>query len=207
MLRRRSGGTGRPAPRRRSVVWVPAAASLFSQVPLRQENAYLSIGERCNANGSKKFRELQAAGDWEGCVAMGREQQKEGSHTLDLCTAFVGRDEIADMTAVVARMVGSVSAPLVIDSTELPVIEAALKLYGGKAIINSINFEDGEDAPARRLELARKYGASIIPFWLEAIYDKPQLFQQDRIHPTVEGIDRLVEDTVDDVREALPPIG
>ena len=126
--------------------WTPAVASLYGQVPLRQENAWLSIGERCNANGSRKFRQLQETGDWDGCVEMGREQVREGSHTLDLCTAFVGRDEVADMTQAVTRMRGAVNAPLVINSTEYPVLEAALKLYGGKPIINSINFEDGEDA-------------------------------------------------------------
>ena len=167
MLRRRAGAARRPAAKRRSVHWVPAVASLYAQVPLRQENAWLAIGERCNANGSRKFRELQAALDWDGCVAMAREQVKEGSHTLDLCTAFVGRDEIADMTAMVTRLRGAVPAPLVIDSTELPVIEAALKLYGGKAIINSINFEDGEEAPAARLALAKRFGAAVIALTID----------------------------------------
>ena len=128
MLRAREGGARRPAPVKRTSLWVPGLASLYSPVPLRQENAYLSIGERCNANGSKKFRQLQEAGDWEGCIEMGREQVGEGSHTLDLCTAFVGRDEVRDMTEVVQRMRTAVNAPLVFDSTELPVLEAALKL-------------------------------------------------------------------------------
>ncbi|MCA1974408.1 MAG: dihydropteroate synthase, partial [Caenispirillum sp.] len=132
-----------------------------------QENAFLSIGERCNANGSKKFRELQEAEDWDGTVAMGRDQVKEGSHTLDVCTAFVGRDEISDMTNVITRMRGSVNAPLVVDSTETPVLEAALKLYGGKAIINSINFEDGEGHAAERLKLAKKYGAAVIALTID----------------------------------------
>ncbi|MCW5751807.1 MAG: methionine synthase [Alphaproteobacteria bacterium] len=167
MLREVAGGQARPEPRRRQPVWVPGIASLYGQVPLRQENAYLSIGERCNANGSKKFRELQAAGDWDGCVAIGREQVREGSHALDLCTAFVGRDEKAEMNELVARMRGAINAPLVIDSTELPVIEAALKLYGGKPIINSINFEDGEAPAARRLELARKFGAAVIALTID----------------------------------------
>lgn len=167
MLRRRGGPAGRPAVIRRSVHWLPSVASLYSQVPLRQENAFLSIGERCNANGSRKFRECQEREDWDGAIAMGREQVREGSHTLDVCTAFVGRDEIRDMTEVVARMRGSVNAPLVIDSTELPVIEAALKLYGGKAIINSINFENGEEAAAKRLALARKFGAAVIALTID----------------------------------------
>ncbi len=167
MLRDRAGSGLRPTPMRREVHWVPSVASLYAQVTLRQENAFLSIGERCNANGSKKFRELQEAEDWDGCVAMARDQVKEGSHTLDVCTAFVGRDEISDMTRVVERMRGSVTAPLVIDSTELPVLEAALKLYGGKAILNSINFEDGEEPAARRLELARRFGCAVIALTID----------------------------------------
>ena len=148
-------------------VWAPAVASLYGQVALRQENAWLSIGERCNANGSRKFRRLQEEGDWDGCVEMGREQVKEGSHTLDLCTAFVGRDEVADMTQAVTRLRGAVNAPLVIDSTEFPVLEAACKLYGGKPIINSINFEDGEAAAEQRLRLARRFGAAVIALTID----------------------------------------
>src|SRR5258706_8244841 len=158
---------GRPAVKSRSVVWVPAVASLYGQVPLRQENAYLSIGERCNANGSKRFRVLQEQHDWEGCVEMAREQVREGSNTLDVCTAFVGRNEISDMTEVVSRLRGSVNAPLVIDSTEYPVLEAALKLYGGKAILNSINFEDGEDAADKRLTLAKRFGTAVIALTID----------------------------------------
>jgi len=167
MLRRRAGNHVRPQRKARTPHWVPSVASLYAQMPLRQENAFLAIGERCNANGSKKFRELQAAGDWEGCVAMGREQQQEGSHALDVCTAFVGRDEMSEMNEVVRRLTGAVTVPLVIDSTEYPVIEAALKLYGGKPIINSINFEDGEEPPAKRLELARKFGAAMIALTID----------------------------------------
>ncbi len=154
-------------PRQRKPAWAASVASLYGQVPLRQENAYLSIGERCNANGSRKFRQLQDQGDWDGCVDMGREQVKEGSHTLDLCTAFVGRDEVADMTEAVTRMRGAINAPLVIDSTEYPVLEAALKLYGGKPIINSINFEDGEEAADKRLKLARRFGTAIIALTID----------------------------------------
>src|SRR2546429_8402423 len=160
MLRRIGRDRPRPAPKTRHPVWTPSVASLYSQVPLRQENAYLSIGERCNANGSRAFRRLQEQGDWEGCVEIGREQVKEGSHTLDVCTAFVGRDEIAEMSEIVSRMRGSINAPLVIDSTEYPVLEAAMKLYGGKPIINSINVQAGAEAAAKRLKLARRFGAA-----------------------------------------------
>ena len=167
MLRRLGGEKRRPAVATRSVHWVPSVASLYGQVALRQENAYLSIGERCNANGSKKWRQYQEAHDWDGCLDMAREQIKEGSHTLDVCTAFVGRDEGAEMEEVIKRMVGSVTAPLVIDSTELGVMERALQLYGGKAILNSINFEDGEGPARQRLELARKFGAAVIALTID----------------------------------------
>ncbi|MBS0560896.1 MAG: homocysteine S-methyltransferase family protein, partial [Proteobacteria bacterium] len=172
MLRKRhekNGGGFRPAPVVRKPVWVPGVASLYQPVPFRQENSYFSIGERCNANGSKKWRELQQAHDWDGCVAMGREQIGEGSNSLDVCTAFVGRDELAEMTEVVRRFTSSVNAPLVIDSTETPVIEAALKLHGGKPIINSINFEDGEGHATDRLVLARRFGAAVIALTIDEV--------------------------------------
>ncbi|HKS89335.1 MAG TPA: methionine synthase [Stellaceae bacterium] len=167
MLRRIGRDRPRPLPKQRNAAWTPSAASLYGQVPLRQENAYLSIGERCNANGSRAFRRLQEAGDWEGCVEIGREQVKEGSHALDLCTAFVGRDETAEMGEIVSRMRGAINAPLVIDSTEYPVLDAALKLYGGKPIINSINFEDGEEAANKRLTLAKRFGAAVIALTID----------------------------------------
>ncbi|MCS6891050.1 MAG: methionine synthase [Rhodovarius sp.] len=167
MLRRRAGSRRRPAPVPRRAVWVPSVASLYSAVPLRQENSYFSIGERCNANGSKAWRERQAAHDWDGCLAIGREQVAEGSNALDLCTAFVGRDELAEMCEVVRRFTASINAPLVIDSTETAVIEAALKLHGGKPIINSINFEEGERAAEERMILARKFGAAVIALTID----------------------------------------
>ncbi len=169
MLRRRASGGGnpRPAPVLRKPVWVPSVASLYQSVPLRQENAFFAIGERCNANGSKKWREAQEKHDWDGCVSMGREQLGEGSNALDVCTAFVGRDENAEMTEVVRRFTSSVNAPLVIDSTETPVIAAALKLHGGKPIINSINFEDGEGHATDRLRLAKQFGAAVIALTID----------------------------------------
>ncbi len=167
MLRRRDGAKFRPAPVMRKPVWVPAVASLYSQTSLRQENSYFSIGERCNANGSKRWRELQERGDWDGCVAMAREQVAEGSNALDVCTAFVGRDEGGEMDEVIRRFSAAVNAPLVIDSTETPVIERALKLHGGKPIINSINFEDGEAAADARLKLARRFGTGVIALTID----------------------------------------
>ena len=165
MLRRI--GNRRPAPVARKPVWIPSVASLYTQTPLRQENSYFSIGERCNANGSKKWRELQERGDWDGCVAVAREQVAEGSNSLDVCTAFVGRNEVVEMNEVITRFTNSVNAPLVIDSTETNVLEAALKLHGGKPVINSINFEDGEAAATDRLVLARKFGAAVIALTID----------------------------------------
>ena len=171
MLRARtkSGTKFRPAPVARKPVWVPGVASLYQAVPLRQENALFAIGERCNANGSKKWRELQEQLDWDGCISMGREQLGEGSHALDICTAFVGRNETSEMNEVIRRFTASVNVPLVIDSTETPVIEAALKLHGGKPIINSINFEDGEGHAADRLILAKKFGAAVIALTIDEV--------------------------------------
>ena len=162
-------GQPRPAPVPRRPLWVPSVASLYGATPLRQENSYFSIGERCNANGSKKWRELQEAGDWDGCVAVGREQVAEFSNALDICTAFVGRNEVAEMNEIITRFTASVNAPLVIDSTETPVIEAALKLHGGKPIINSINFEDGEGHATDRLVLAKKFGAAVIALTIDEV--------------------------------------
>ncbi|APH53374.1 5-methyltetrahydrofolate--homocysteine methyltransferase [Granulibacter bethesdensis] len=167
MLRRRAGARLRPAPVKRNAIWVPSVASLYGQTSLRQENAYFSIGERCNANGSKKWREAQEQHDWDTCISMGREQVGEGSNALDICTAFVGRNEGLEMDEVIRRFTSSVNAPLVIDSTETPVIEAALKLHGGKPIINSINFEDGEHAAEERMILARKFGAAVIALTID----------------------------------------
>ncbi len=166
---RKVGKGFRPVPAARKHYWVPSVASLYGAVSLRQENAYFSIGERCNANGSKAWRERQAAHDWDGCVAIGREQVAEASNSLDICTAFVGRDEMAEMNEVITRFTSSVNAPLVIDSTETPVIEAALKLHGGKPIINSINFEDGEQAAIDRLVLAKKFGACVIALTIDEV--------------------------------------
>jgi 5-methyltetrahydrofolate--homocysteine methyltransferase len=122
MLRAIAEDGFRPAPKARAVEQAPQLASLFSAGPLRQENAYLSIGERCNANGSKRFRELQEAQDWDGCVAMGREQQREGAHTLDLCTpsSAATRWPNDGRHHLDARQV---DAPIVFDSTEYPVLE------------------------------------------------------------------------------------
>lgn len=154
-------------PKTRSPVWEPSVSSLYTATSLRQENAVFAIGERSNANGSKKFRELLAEEDWDALTAIGRDQVKEGSHALDVCTAYVGRPEATDMTEVISRYRGQVTVPLVIDSTEIPVLETALKLIGGKSIINSINFEDGEEKAATILGFARKFGAGVVALTID----------------------------------------
>jgi len=154
-------------PKQRSVTREPSVSSLYQSMPIRQDNAILAIGERTNANGSKKFRELLAAGDIDGMVGMAREQVKDGSHLLDVCAAYVGRDEVSDMTAVVKRFAADVTVPLVIDSTEPPVIEVALKLAGGKCVINSINLEDGEGKLDTVCRIARRYGAAVIALTID----------------------------------------
>ena len=169
MLRRLGGDKHRPMPIPRRFHWVPSVASLYSATALRQENSYFSIGERCNANGSKAWRTAQEANDWDSCLAIGREQVAEGSNSLDICTAFVGRDEMREMSEVITRFTSSVNSPLVIDSTETNVIEASLKLHGGKPIINSINFEEGEGAAHDRMKLAKKFGAAVIALTIDEV--------------------------------------
>jgi len=154
-------------PKPRKPALKPSVSSIYQSVTIRQETDCLAIGERTNANGSRKFRELLTAGDVDGMVQMAREQVRQGSHLLDVCTACVGRDEIADMSEVIKRFSRDVAAPLVIDSTELPVLEAALKLAGGKCIINSINLEDGEERADKVCRLARRHGAALIALTID----------------------------------------
>ncbi len=154
-------------PRPRRVTAEPSVSSVYQSVTIRQDNAFLAIGERTNANGSKKFRELLAAGDVDGMVQMAREQVRQGSHLLDVCTAYVGRSEVADTAEVIRRFATDVTVPLVIDSTEVPVLETALKLAGGKCVINSINLEDGEERLDRVCRLAKRHGAALIALTID----------------------------------------
>lgn len=150
------------SPKRTDWEYTPAVSSIYTSVPMIMTPAPLMVGERCNANGSKKFKQLLEKNDYDSMVNMAKEQIKEGAHVLDVCVAFVGRDEAKDMEEVMKRFNTAVSIPLVIDSTEVNVIEVALKNYAGKAIINSINFEDGTEKADKILELAKKYGAAVI---------------------------------------------
>ncbi len=154
-------------PAKRSIKHVASAASLYMSVPVRQEPAPMIIGERTNANGSKLFRDLLLAEDYDSIVNVAKDQEAEGAHVLDLCTAYVGRDEVRDMTEVVKRLSLQARVPLMIDSTEAPVIEAALKLYGGKAMINSINLEDGEERMEKICPMLTTYGASVVALTID----------------------------------------
>jgi 5-methyltetrahydrofolate--homocysteine methyltransferase len=145
-----------------TVEFRPSLASLYAAVPFEQENTFLAIGERANANGSRAFRDLLLAGDWDGVTQLARSQTREGAHVLDLCVDYVGRDGVPDVIAAVDRLATASTLPLVIDSTEPEVIEAALVRLGGRAVINSVNLEDGRVKADRLLPLARRYGAAVI---------------------------------------------
>ncbi|WP_331722372.1 methionine synthase [Streptomyces canus] len=148
----------------------PGAASLYQTVPFRQDTSYLAIGERTNANGSKKFREAMLEARWDDCVEMAREQIREGAHMLDLCVDYVGRDGVADMRELAGRFATASTLPIVLDSTEVPVIRAGLEKLGGRAVINSVNYEDG-DGPESRFakvtQLAQEHGAALIALTID----------------------------------------
>ena len=156
--------------RRRDPRPEPGAASLYQSVPFRQDTSYLAIGERTNANGSKKFREAMLQGRWDDCVELAREQIREGAHLLDLCVDYVGRDGAADMREVAGRLATASTLPIVLDSTEPDVLRAGLELLGGRAVINSVNYEDG-DGPDSRFQrvtrLAVEHGAALIALTID----------------------------------------
>ncbi|MGH8985396.1 MAG: homocysteine S-methyltransferase family protein, partial [Acidimicrobiia bacterium] len=156
---------GERAPIERTPDFEPGCSSIYSHVPFDQDVSYLAVGERTNANGSKKFREAMLEEDWDQCVLMARDQVKEGAHVLDVCVDYVGHDGTLDMDEIAGRFATQAALPLVFDSTEPQVMEVGLQHSGGKAILNSANLEDGE-APGSRLDrvfsLARDYGAAVI---------------------------------------------
>jgi len=143
----------------------PGVASLYAAVPFKQDASYLAIGERTNANGSKAFREAMLEGRWEDCVEIARAQTRDGAHLLDLCVDYVGRDGVADMTELAGRFATASTLPIMLDSTEPPVLQAGLECLGGRVIINSVNYEDG-DGPesrfARIMPLVAEHGAGVV---------------------------------------------
>jgi 5-methyltetrahydrofolate--homocysteine methyltransferase len=148
----------------------PGVSSLYQSVPFRQDTTYLAIGERTNANGSRAFRDAMLAENWDDCVQIARDQIRDGAHLLDLCVDYVGRDGVADMRKLASAFATSSTLPIVLDSTEPAVIEAGLEALGGRAIVNSVNYEDG-DGPnsrfARIMPLIREHGAAVVALTID----------------------------------------
>jgi 5-methyltetrahydrofolate--homocysteine methyltransferase len=161
---KRLGGK-KPAPR--TVTYLPMVSSLQSSQELIVDQRPLLVGERTNTNGSKKFKQLLEKDDWHGLVEMAQEQEREGVHLLDVCVDYVGRDGVRDMKEVIKRYNAVLTKPLMLDSTEVPVIEAALKLCSGKCVINSINLEDGRKTLDPKTILAKKYGAGLVALTID----------------------------------------
>ncbi|MER7700542.1 homocysteine S-methyltransferase family protein, partial [Streptomyces sp. NPDC096095] len=169
----------------------PGAASLYQTVPFRQDTSYLAIGERTNANGSKKFREAMLEGRWDDCVEVARDQIQEGAHLLDLCVDYVGRDGVADMAEVAGRLATASTLPIVLDSTEVQVIRAGLEKLGGRAVINSVNYEDGDGPESRFAQvsaLAGEHGAALIALTID------EEGQARTVEHKVAIAERLIED-------------
>jgi len=160
---------GRPLARRRPRP-EPGVASLYQHVPFRQDTAFLAIGERTNANGSKAFRDAMIDGRLDDCVEIARAQTRDGAHLLDVCVDYVGRDGAADMSEIASRLATAATLPLVLDSTEPEVIRAGLERLGGRAVVNSVNYEDG-DGPdsriARLMPIVREHGAAVVALTID----------------------------------------
>lgn len=158
---------GAVEPKKRHAAFVPSAASIYTSVSFDLDQPPLIVGERTNTNGSKKFKDLLQAEQIDGMVAMAREQEREGAHILDVCTAYVGRDEVADMSRFIKRLNTELQIPIMIDSTEYAVLEASLALVAGKPIVNSINLEDGESKMLEKVALIKRYGAAAVALTID----------------------------------------
>ena len=156
---------GGRVPTPRTPISEPSVASIYSSVPFRQDTSFLVVGERTNANGSKKFREAMLESDWDTCIAMAKEQIREGSHVIDVCVDYTGADGVADMGALISQLATQSTAPIMVDTTEAPVAETALSWLGGRALLNSVNLEEGAAEGTRLdsfLKLAREFGAAVV---------------------------------------------
>ncbi|ANE04033.1 methionine synthase [Corynebacterium crudilactis] len=154
----------------RNVEEEDSVASLYSSVPLSQETGISMIGERTNSNGSKAFREAMLSGDWEACVDIAKQQTRDGAHMLDLCIDYVGRDGTADMAQLAALLATSSTLPIMIDSTEPEVIRTGLEHLGGRSIVNSVNFEDGDGPESRYqriMKLVKQHGAAVVALTID----------------------------------------
>ena len=150
------------SPKQRNAKLAPSASSIYFQQPYTQDASFLIVGERVNASGSKKMRDLLDAEDWDGLVSLAKSQEREGAHILDVNVDFVGRDGVADMHELASRLATNVKIPLMFDSTEWEKMEAGLEHAGGKCILNSTNYEDGEPRFLKVLGLAKEYGAAVV---------------------------------------------
>ena len=161
---------GQESTHTRTVEIEPGVASLYQHVPLTQDNTYLAIGERTNANGSRAFKQAMLDERWDDCVDIARKQVRDGAHLLDVSVDYVGRDGVADMRTLVSKLASASTLPLVIDSTEPAVIKAGLELIGGRPVVNSVNFEDG-DGPSSRfakiMPLVKEHGAAVIALTID----------------------------------------
>ncbi len=150
------------SPKERDAKLIPSASSIYFQQPYTQDASFLIVGERVNASGSKKMRDLLDAEDWDGLVSLAKSQEKEGAHILDVNVDFVGRDGVADMHELASRLATAVKIPLMFDSTEWEKMEAGLEHAGGKSLLNSTNYEDGEERFLKVLDLAKRFGAGVV---------------------------------------------
>ncbi|MEG2885766.1 MAG: methionine synthase, partial [Aurantimicrobium sp.] len=178
-------------------------ASLYQHVPFTQDNAFLAIGERTNANGSKAFREAMLEGRWDDCVDIARQQVRDGAHLLDVCVDYVGRDGTDDAREIVSRFASASTLPLVMDSTEPAVLQAGMELIGGRPVINSVNFEDGDGATSRFgriMPLVKEHGAAVIALTIDE--EGQARTTADKVRIASRLVDTLVNDwgmRVDDI--------
>ncbi|MEU4226606.1 methionine synthase [Nonomuraea sp. NPDC026600] len=182
---------GRQTPARRPHP-EPGASSLYQTVPFRQDTSYLAIGERCNTNGSKAFREAMLEGRWDDCVEMAREQARGGAHLLDLCVDYVGRDGVADMKELAFRLATASTLPIMLDSTESEVLRAGLEMLGGRAVVNSVNYEDGRGPDSRfhkTMMAVREHGAAVVVMCID---------EKGQARTAAEKV-RIASETIDDL--------
>ncbi|MEU0501254.1 methionine synthase [Nocardia sp. NPDC005998] len=159
-----------PLDARREPVHEPSVSSMYSAVPFEQDASILMIGERTNANGSKAFREAMLAEDWQKCLDIAKDQTRDGAHMLDLCVDYVGRDGAKDMSALAARLATASTLPIMLDSTETPVLQAGLEHLGGRCAVNSVNYEDGDGPESRfqqTMKLVAEHGAAVVALTID----------------------------------------
>ncbi len=175
----------------RNITYEPSVSSLYAAMPFAQDSLVLMIGERTNANGSKAFREAMIAEDYQKCLDIAKEQIRDGAHLLDLCIDYVGRDGVADMTALASRLATASTLPIMLDSTETPVLRAGLEHLGGRCAINSVNYEDGDGPESRfhqTMELVAEHGAAVVALTID------EEGQARTAEKKVEIAERLIDD-------------